>query len=69
MNTGDPVTLDELEKEHVLKILRNHPTQGIAARILGVNRKTVYRMCRRWGISRQWVMGALPASLPPPPMS
>ena len=61
MNTGDPVTLDELEKEHVLKVLQSAPNQAAAARTLGVNRKTVYSKVRRWGLSQRWFVGEPPA--------
>jgi transcriptional regulator of acetoin/glycerol metabolism len=47
------VTLDVLERAHVLRVLdavgRNHQE---AARVLGVDRKTLYRKLRRWASAR-----------------
>jgi DNA-binding NtrC family response regulator len=42
-------TLDRLEREHILSVLeRVHWQLGVAARVLGVNRRTVYRKLRRY---------------------
>jgi len=45
------VTLDEVRRRHVVKILEAcNGNRSEAAKILGVDRKTLYRRLRRWGI-------------------
>jgi transcriptional regulator of acetoin/glycerol metabolism len=47
------LTLDELKKRHVIRALKK--TKGIkskAAKILGINRKTLFRMVERFGFER-----------------
>jgi transcriptional regulator of acetoin/glycerol metabolism len=45
------VTLDEVRRRHVVKILEAcGGNRSEAAKILGVDRKTLYRRLRRWGI-------------------
>lgn len=44
-------TLEEVEREHVLAVLNAcGGKRGDAARILGVDRKTIARWLRGWGI-------------------
>lgn len=45
------VPLDEVRRRHVVKILEACAgNRSEAAKILGVDRKTLYRRLRRWGI-------------------
>jgi two-component system response regulator HydG len=51
---GHFLTLDEVEREHVIKVLRAaRGNRTIAAEVLGVDRKTLYRRLRRWGIETE----------------
>jgi transcriptional regulator with GAF, ATPase, and Fis domain len=57
--TGTPVTLEEAEREHILRTLEQTGwviggPQGAAAR-LGLKRTTLFSTMRRLGISRQAV--------------
>jgi len=46
------VTLDEIRRRHVVHVLDAcGGNRSEAAKILGVDRKTLYRRLRRWGIS------------------
>lgn len=46
------VTLDEVRRRHVVHVLDAcGGNRSEAAKILGVDRKTLYRRLRRWGIS------------------
>jgi DNA-binding NtrC family response regulator len=46
---GEEWTLDRLEREHILSVLeRVHWQLGVAARVLGVNRRTIYRKLKRY---------------------
>ena len=51
--TDDPstlVTLDELERRYVARVLEGvGGNKAAAARVLGIERKTLYRMLERWG--------------------
>ena len=51
--TDDPttlVTLDDLERRYVARVLESvSGNKAAAARILGIERKTLYRMLERWG--------------------
>ncbi len=51
--TSDPeqlVTLDELERRYVLRVLESvEGNKAAAARVLGIERRTLYRMLERWG--------------------
>src|SRR5512135_1204136 len=45
------VTLDAVAREHVRKVLLGcHGNQSNAARVLGLDRKTLSRRIRRWGL-------------------
>jgi transcriptional regulator of acetoin/glycerol metabolism len=45
-------TLDDVEREHALAVLEAvGGNRAVAARVLGVDRKTLYRRLRRWGIA------------------
>jgi len=46
------VTLDEVRRRHVVHVLDQcGGNRSEAAKILGVDRKTLYRRLRRWGVS------------------
>jgi len=47
---GDDVTLDDLEREHVRRVLARSPTLEDAARVLGIDDSTLWRKRKRWGI-------------------
>ena len=53
LTTDDPttlVTLDDLERRYVARVLESVAgNKAAAARILGIERKTLYRMLERWG--------------------
>jgi transcriptional regulator of acetoin/glycerol metabolism len=45
------LTLDEVEKRHLSRVLRETGGNKVrAARILGIDRRTLYRMAERFGI-------------------
>ena len=46
---GTPVTLAELEKQHVEAVIASADTLEEAARVLGINASTLYRKRRDWG--------------------
>jgi two-component system response regulator HydG len=47
----EPLTLDEVEREHVLRVLaRAGGSPQEAARLLGIGRTTLWRKLRGWGI-------------------
>ena len=49
----DRMSLDEVTREHVLRVLaRHHGNATAAGRQLGVSRTTLWRMLRRWGVAR-----------------
>jgi two-component system response regulator HydG len=53
LSTSDPeqlVTLEELERRYVLRVLESvDGNKAAAARVLGIERRTLYRMLERWG--------------------
>ncbi len=53
LSSSDPeqlVTLEELERRYVLRVLENvGGNKAAAARVLGIERRTLYRMLERWG--------------------
>lgn len=50
---GDPVTLEELEKEHIRKTLAREKSVRHAAEKLGINAATLYRKRKRYGMDRE----------------
>ena len=50
---GSNVTLEELERQHILAVLEQaHWHQGNAAKVLGISSKTLYRKIREYGFLR-----------------
>ncbi len=53
LSSNDPeqlVTLEELERRYVLRVLESvGGNKAAAARVLGIERRTLYRMLERWG--------------------
>ncbi len=53
LSSSDPeqlVSLEELERRYVLRVLENvGGNKAAAARVLGIERRTLYRMLERWG--------------------
>src|SRR5262249_24753276 len=49
----DQRSLDEVTREHVLRVLARHDNNATAtAKVLGVSRTTLWRMLKRWGVPR-----------------
>jgi two-component system response regulator AtoC len=49
--TVDLVTLEQLEKRYLMKVLRETGGNKVrAAKILGIDRRTLYRMAERFGL-------------------
>jgi DNA-binding NtrC family response regulator len=49
----DSRSLDEVTREHVLRVLAKHEDNATAAaKTLGVSRTTLWRMLKRWGVPR-----------------
>jgi DNA-binding NtrC family response regulator len=44
------ITLEELQKKYFIRVLREIPNRTEAARILGIDRRTLYRMAKRYHI-------------------
>ena len=52
--TNRPASLDEVTRTHVLSVLESCGwSQTRAAQVLAIDRKTIYRMLRRWGVDVQ----------------
>ena len=49
MEIGGAVTLEQIEAEHIRRVLANTPSRDEAARILGVDPSTLYRKRKRYG--------------------
>jgi two-component system, NtrC family, response regulator AlgB len=47
---GSPVTLDELEREHIARVVLHSPTLEAAARVLGIDATTLQRKRKRYGL-------------------
>jgi NtrC-family two-component system response regulator AlgB len=47
VDVGGPVTLDELEAEHIRRVVAASPSLDDAARVLGIDPSTLYRKRRR----------------------
>ena len=50
MEIGGAVTLDQLEAEHIRRVLANTPTMEEAATVLGIDPSTLYRKRKRYGL-------------------
>jgi NtrC-family two-component system response regulator AlgB len=50
VEVGAAVTLDQLEAEHIRRILTSAPTIEEAARVLGIDASTLYRKRKRYGL-------------------
>lgn len=54
-------TLDAAARRHTLAVLdAAEGNISLAARVLGVNRRTLYRKLQRWGLSRRDLWAGLP---------
>jgi NtrC-family two-component system response regulator AlgB len=47
---GADVSLEELEREHIARVMARAPTLEAAARTLGINKTTLQRMRKRYGL-------------------
>jgi len=46
-------TLDDVQREHVMRVLEAcHGVRTVAARVLQIDRKTLYRMLKRYEVRR-----------------
>jgi len=50
LEIGGAVTLDQLEAEHIRRVLANTPTMEQAASVLGIDPSTLYRKRKRYGL-------------------
>jgi NtrC-family two-component system response regulator AlgB len=50
IEVGAAVTLEQLEAEHIRRILASTPTMDEAARVLGIDPSTLYRKRKRYGL-------------------
>ncbi len=54
-NRGDePLTLEDMEREHIKKVLKQTGgNQSMASRLLGIDRKTLYLKLRKYGLNQR----------------
>jgi NtrC-family two-component system response regulator AlgB len=45
---GDDFTLDQIEREHILRVTRRAPSLEDAARILGIDASTLWRKRKKY---------------------
>jgi DNA-binding NtrC family response regulator len=50
VNVGSKASLEELEAEHIKRIIMSTPSLGEAAQILGIDPATLYRKRKRMGL-------------------
>jgi len=50
IEVGDTVSLDDLEREHIRRVLARTPSLDEAAAILGIDPSTLYRKRKRFGL-------------------
>jgi NtrC-family two-component system response regulator AlgB len=50
MEVGNAVTLEQLEAEHIRRLLAVAPTMEEAAALLGIDPSTLYRKRKRYGL-------------------
>ncbi len=50
IDVGARITLDQLEAEHIRRVLASVPTVEEAAQVLGIDPSTLYRKRKRYGL-------------------
>jgi len=45
---GGDYTVDQVEREHILRVLLRHPAQEEAARVLGIDASTLWRKRKKY---------------------
>ena len=51
--SGGLITLEQLEEQHIKRVLAQTRTVAEAAQILGVDQATVYRRMKKYGLEQQ----------------
>ena len=51
ISLGEDVLLETIERVHIERLLNKHKNMSKASRILGINRRTLQRKVKAWGIS------------------
>jgi two-component system, NtrC family, response regulator AlgB len=46
---GGPFTVEEIEREHALRVMAHAATMEEAARTLGIDASTLWRKRKKWG--------------------